>query len=96
MTINGPAHNTGIFMNAAIDQLCEKWIEANSQWPDVDGIYRKNLRICLTCYYNPALPDVYRKVAWLASGVGVSGDIAGVYENKAEALSGTWNRAGRY
>ena len=33
MTINGPAPIIlAFFMNAAIDQLCEKWIEANGQW----------------------------------------------------------------
>ena len=33
MTINGPAPMLlAFFMNAAIDQQCEKWIEANDQW----------------------------------------------------------------
>jgi methylmalonyl-CoA mutase len=33
MTINGPAPILlAFFMNAAIDQLCEKWIEENGRW----------------------------------------------------------------
>jgi methylmalonyl-CoA mutase len=33
MTINGPAPIIlAFFMNAAIDQLCEKWIDENSKW----------------------------------------------------------------
>ena len=33
MTINGPAPIIlAFFMNAAIDQLCEKWIEENGKW----------------------------------------------------------------
>ena len=37
MTINGPAPMLlAFFMNAAIDQQCEKWIEANSQWSMVN------------------------------------------------------------
>jgi methylmalonyl-CoA mutase len=38
MTINGPAPIIlAFFMNAAIDQQCEKWIEANGQWHTVEG-----------------------------------------------------------
>src|SRR6187401_52239 len=37
MTINGPAPIIlAFFMNAAIDQLCEKWIEENDQWSMVN------------------------------------------------------------
>ena len=37
MTINGPAPIIlAFFMNAAIDQLCEEWIEENNQWPMVN------------------------------------------------------------
>src|SRR6187401_3614891 len=33
MTINGPAPIIlAFFMNAAIDQLCEKWIDENGSW----------------------------------------------------------------
>ena len=38
MTINGPAPILlAFFMNAAIDQLCEKWIDENTQWTQVTG-----------------------------------------------------------
>lgn len=38
MTINGPAPVLlAFFLNAAIDQQCEKWIEENSQWSVVDS-----------------------------------------------------------
>jgi len=37
MTINGPAPIIlAFFMNAAIDQQCEKWIEANGKWDEVN------------------------------------------------------------
>src|SRR5213075_908076 len=37
MTINGPAPMLlAFFLNAAIDQQCEKWIEANGQWSMVN------------------------------------------------------------
>lgn len=36
MTINGPAPILlAFFLNAAIDQQCEKWIDENSQWDEV-------------------------------------------------------------
>lgn len=39
MTINGPAPMLlAFFMNAAIDQQCEKWIEANDKWEEVKKI----------------------------------------------------------
>ena len=39
MTINGPAPVLlAFFMNAAIDQQCEKYIEANGLWPQVEEI----------------------------------------------------------
>ncbi len=38
MTINGPAPMLlAFFMNAAIDQLCEKWIEENGKWELVES-----------------------------------------------------------
>ena len=38
MTINGPAPIVlGFFLNAAIDQQCEKWIRANGKQADVEG-----------------------------------------------------------
>lgn len=42
MTINGPAPMLlAFFMNAAIDQQCEKWIEANGQWSMVNEAFKK-------------------------------------------------------
>ena len=42
MTINGPAPMLlAFFMNAAIDQQCEKWIEANNQWSLVEAALHK-------------------------------------------------------
>jgi isobutyryl-CoA mutase len=42
MTINGPAPMLlAFFMNTAIDQQCEKWIEANGQQQLVDAAFEK-------------------------------------------------------
>ena len=42
MTINGPAPMIlAFFINAAIDQQCEKWIEANGEWSMVNAAYEK-------------------------------------------------------
>ncbi len=42
MTINGPAPMLlAFFMNAAIDQQCEKWIEVNGQWSMVNDVLKK-------------------------------------------------------
>jgi methylmalonyl-CoA mutase len=42
MTINGPAPMMlAFFMNTAIDQQCEKWIEANDAWGKVHDAYQK-------------------------------------------------------
>jgi methylmalonyl-CoA mutase len=39
MTINGPAPMIlAFYMNAAIDQACERWIEANGQWDEVENL----------------------------------------------------------
>ncbi len=95
MTINGPAPMLlAFFMNAAIDQLCEKWIEENGQWPAVNEyIQQKFKSVPKAVYYNPASPER------LPEGnhglglklLGVSGDEvlpAEVYARlKAEALS---------
>lgn len=41
MTINGPAPMLlAFFMNAAIDQQCEKYITENNEWDRVEGIIR--------------------------------------------------------
>ena len=59
MTINGPAPIIlAFFMNAAIDQLCEKWIEENGQWPMVNGQLEKKFQhLPKPNYYNPAAPE---------------------------------------
>ncbi|MFZ9387138.1 MAG: methylmalonyl-CoA mutase family protein [Chitinophagaceae bacterium] len=59
MTINGPAPMLlAFFMNAAIDQQCEKWIEANGQWERVrDIIQKKYPGGDQPVYHNPSFPD---------------------------------------
>jgi methylmalonyl-CoA mutase len=95
MTINGPAPIVlAFFMNAAIDQLCEKWIEANDKWKEVNDFIRKKFaQAPKAVYYNPASPE---RLPEGNNGLGlkllgVSGDEVlpkGVYEKiKAEALS---------
>ncbi|MCA6487357.1 MAG: methylmalonyl-CoA mutase family protein [Chitinophagaceae bacterium] len=44
MTINGPAPILlAFFLNAAIDQQCEKWIEEHKEWNRVDQWMQKNI-----------------------------------------------------
>ncbi len=59
MTINGPAPMLlAFFMNAAIDQQCERWISEHGSWPEVeakihamfDGAHRPR-------YHNPLAPE---------------------------------------
>jgi methylmalonyl-CoA mutase len=59
MTINGPAPMLlAFFMNAAIDQQCEKWLEANGQWKLVDeAMERKYRNAPRPTYYNPSSPE---------------------------------------
>ena len=59
MTINGPAPILlAFFMNAAIDQVCEKWIDVNGQWSMVNSaIETKFLHLPKPSYYNPAAPE---------------------------------------
>ncbi|MBX9734044.1 MAG: methylmalonyl-CoA mutase family protein [Chitinophagaceae bacterium] len=59
MTINGPAPIIlAFFMNAAIDQLCEKWITENNKWEEVNQqIAAKFSKIPKPVYYNPSLPE---------------------------------------
>lgn len=58
MTINGPAPVIlAFFMNAAIDQQCEKWITENDQWDEVKRISEtKYKKLPRPVYYNPASP----------------------------------------
>ena len=95
MTINGPAPILlAFFMNAAIDQLCEKWIEANGDWERVTAyLLQKFKHVPQPIYYNPSSPE---RLPEGNNGLGlrllgVSGDEVlpkDVYEKiKAEALS---------
>jgi methylmalonyl-CoA mutase len=95
MTINGPAPMLlAFFMNAAIDQQCEKYIEQNGLWSDVEKISNFKFQIPnKPVYYNPSAPER------LPNGhnglglklLGLSGDEVlpkEVYEQlKAQALS---------
>jgi isobutyryl-CoA mutase len=95
MTINGPAPMIlAFFMNAAIDQQCEKWIEANGQWEMVNRkIDEKFKSLPKPSYHNPAspgkLPDGNNGLGLKL--LGVSGDEVlpeEVYDQiKANALS---------
>jgi methylmalonyl-CoA mutase len=59
MTINGPAPMLlAFFMNAAIDQQCEKWIDANGAWDDVARYAEEKYRhLPKPVYYNPQSPE---------------------------------------
>ncbi len=58
MTINGPAPMLlAFFMNAAIDQQCEKWLETNGQWNLADDALKKKFSIGVQpAYNNPSFP----------------------------------------
>jgi len=59
MTINGPAPMLlAFFMNAAIDQQCEKWIEANGQWSMVNDAFNKKYQnLSKPVYNNTSFPN---------------------------------------
>lgn len=59
MTINGPAPILlAFFMNAAIDQACEKYITSNNLWNEVEKkISNYFKRISRPYYYNPLSPE---------------------------------------
>jgi isobutyryl-CoA mutase len=59
MTINGPAPMLlAFFMNAAIDQQCEKWITENKQWDTINELISKQYeKLPKPMYYNPSLPE---------------------------------------
>ena len=59
MTINGPAPMLlAFFLNAAIDQQCEKWIEENGQWELVDKAFQSRYQhLQKPVYYNPSAPE---------------------------------------
>jgi isobutyryl-CoA mutase len=95
MTINGPAPMLlAFFMNAAIDQECEKYITQHNGWEEVERVAKeKYLHTTRPIYYNPSAPER------LPEGndglglrlLGLSGDEvlpAEVYQQlKAQALS---------
>lgn len=58
MTINGPAPMLlAFFMNAAIDQQCEKWLDENKQWALADKAFEKKYgREARPAYFNPLFP----------------------------------------
>ena len=95
MTINGPAPILlAFFMNAAIDQLCEKWIEENGQWESINEKIKQKYRTSTKPVYNNTsspdrLPEGNNGLGLKL--LGVSGDEVlpwGVYEKiRAEALS---------
>ena len=94
MTINGPAPVIlAFFMNAAIDQQCEKWIAENKLWHEVEKVHKKKYEHQPPpVYYNPSsperLPDGNKGLGLKL--LGLSGDEvlpSDVYEKiKAEAL----------
>jgi isobutyryl-CoA mutase len=59
MTINGPAPMIlAFFLNAAIDQQCEKWVEVNGQWSMVnDALKRKFQHASAPKYFNSLAPE---------------------------------------
>lgn len=95
MTINGPAPILlAFFMNAAIDQLCEKYIAENGLRDKVEEVFaHKYKHAPKPVYYNPASPErLPEGNSGLGLGLlGLTGDEvlpADVYEKiKAEALS---------
>ncbi len=95
MTINGPAPMLlAFFMNAAIDQQCEKWITENDKWDEVLKMQNAKFKIQnKPCYYNPSSPERLPEgnTGLGLKLLGLSGDEvlpAEVYQHiKAQALS---------
>lgn len=95
MTINGPAPMLlAFFMNAAIDQQCEKWLDENKQWSLADKAYQKKYgHLPKPSYYNPAAPErlPHGNDGLGLKLLGLSGDEVlpkDIYEQlKAQALS---------
>ncbi|HEY4207736.1 MAG TPA: methylmalonyl-CoA mutase family protein, partial [Puia sp.] len=95
MTINGPAPIIlAFFMNAAIDQACEKYLDKTNGWDQANEVIRKKYNTLIRPqYYNPSHPG---RLPEGSDGLGLkllglSGDEVlprDVYEKiKAEALS---------
>lgn len=59
MTINGPAPMLlAFFMNAAIDQQCEKWLTENNQWALAEKAFSEKYKhLPRPLYYNPSSPE---------------------------------------
>lgn len=59
MTINGPAPMMlAFFMNSAIDQQCEKYIDENGLWNKVEEVYKEKYKhVTKPIYYNPSSPE---------------------------------------
>ncbi|RYZ17955.1 MAG: methylmalonyl-CoA mutase, partial [Chitinophagaceae bacterium] len=59
MTINGPAPMLlAFFMNAAIDQQCEKYIDQNNLWDEVKRVSAEKYKGTVAPqYYNPSAPE---------------------------------------
>jgi len=59
MTINGPAPILlAFFMNAAIDQQCEKYIDENNLWPSVNKMLEeRSAGLPRPVYFNPSSPE---------------------------------------
>jgi len=75
MTINGPAPILlAFFMNAAIDQQCEKWISEHGNWEEVDAVIRNRYKGTALPVYNGAggLPDGNNALGLRL--LGISGD----------------------
>ncbi|MBO9570951.1 MAG: methylmalonyl-CoA mutase, partial [Chitinophagaceae bacterium] len=95
MTINGPAPIIlAFFMNAAIDQRCEKWITENNQWDQVNKLIENKYGSLAKPIYNNtsfpgALPQGNKGLGLQL--LGLSGDEVlpkEIYEKlKIEALS---------
>ncbi|MCH5715118.1 methylmalonyl-CoA mutase family protein [Niabella hibiscisoli] len=89
MTINGPAPILlAFFLNAAIDQQCEKWLEKNSQWSIVNSRLQEKFKENGQPVYAGDLPKGNSGLGLKL--LGLRGDEvlpADVYENiKAETL----------
>jgi isobutyryl-CoA mutase len=65
MTINGPAPVLlAFFMNAAIDQQCERWIDENNKWAEItETIGRKFEKGLRPQYHDPSSPG--RHPVWI-------------------------------
>ncbi|MFN5932547.1 MAG: methylmalonyl-CoA mutase family protein, partial [Sphingobacteriales bacterium] len=58
MTINGPAPIIlAFFMNAAIDQQCERWITQHDKWNEVNELIRQKYQQLGLPIYEDILPD---------------------------------------